>query len=222
MHRVRVHARVAETALELQGEQHVGRLRLPVRLPWLVLARVVVGIVPTDPGDRWPLRADVHDARWRASDQRRHEQVGEQEVAEVVRAELQLETIDRAVERRRHHAGVVDEEVDSIVVFADPRREFPDACQRRQVERSEPTSAPGTLVRSVGGRGVGLRAARGCRAPPWRPPCQCPRRLQADPAGRAGDHRHSSGQVDALDHLECRGRCPVVYTLAPAQLSTRH
>ena len=44
--------------------------------------------------------------------QPRQQQVGQREVAQVVGGDLGLEPVDRAREGHRHHAGVVDEDVD--------------------------------------------------------------------------------------------------------------
>ena len=44
----------------------------------------------------------------------RHDQVREEEVTNMIRAELQLETINGLLVRRRHHGRVVDENVDGL------------------------------------------------------------------------------------------------------------
>ena len=49
MQRERAHAGVPAERVELHGEQHVGRLRLPVRLP-LVVAVLELDVVPADAG----------------------------------------------------------------------------------------------------------------------------------------------------------------------------
>ena len=51
-------------------------------------------------------RADRHDAARRAGAQRRHEEARREEVAEVVRAELELEAVGRLHRRARHDAGL--------------------------------------------------------------------------------------------------------------------
>jgi hypothetical protein len=52
--------------------------------------------------------ADRHDARSVDRQQMVEQQAGEREVAEMVGAELQLETVPRGALRRHRHAGVVD------------------------------------------------------------------------------------------------------------------
>ena len=44
----------------------------------------------------------------------RHDQVREEEVADVVRAELRLEAVDSVLVRRRHDGRVVDDDVDRL------------------------------------------------------------------------------------------------------------
>ena len=58
-------------------------------------------------------RGHIDDARTRSCLlHKRHHQVGEQEVAEVIGADLHLKTILRPGERADHHAGVVDQDVE--------------------------------------------------------------------------------------------------------------
>ena len=71
MHRVRVHPAVAEPAVELDAEQDVGGLGLPVRRELVVLATLEVRVVPHDVGADVAARAQVDDARRRAGEQRR-------------------------------------------------------------------------------------------------------------------------------------------------------
>ena len=59
-------------------------------------------------------RGHGRDPRRRRRQQVRHEQPGEREVPEVVRAELQLEAVLRRAVRRGHQPGVVDQHVDRV------------------------------------------------------------------------------------------------------------
>ena len=182
--------RSRETTVELHREQDVGGLRLAVRGELVVLAPLVVGIVPHDVGSPVPARAEVDDARRRIGEQHRHQQVGQQEVPDVVGAELHLEAFDGAFERRVHHARVVDQQVQPVV-----RRPSTTAANARTLSSdarsSEPasSSASGTWSRTVADGGVDARrvatrehhvgAGRRERA----------RRLQTEPGRRAGDDR---------------------------------
>ena len=64
---------------------------------------------------------DRDDARRRGVQQRGHQLRGEGPVAEMIDAELGLESVGGATLRRRHQAGVVDEDVDGSVLGDDVR-----------------------------------------------------------------------------------------------------
>src|SRR5262249_58214440 len=66
--------------------------------------------------------------------QRRCEQTGRQEVAEVVRAELQLEAIRCLRRWARHDAGVVNEDVKHRVALQEALRESANVFQRAELE----------------------------------------------------------------------------------------
>ncbi len=97
--------------IEFAGEQSDGDLRLGVR-PHAVVAVVPVEVVPVD------LAAPGGDAGLvghpgPAFPQQREQAQGQREVAEMIGAPLQLESVLRALSvGRGHHAGVVDQEVD--------------------------------------------------------------------------------------------------------------
>ena len=101
--------------LQLGREEEVGQLGAAVGDLRVVALRGVAlehGAVATVMGDR----GHRGDPRRRGGQQVRHEQPGQREVAEVVRAELQLEPVGgHAVLGRGHDAGVVDEEVEGPV-----------------------------------------------------------------------------------------------------------
>src|SRR5699024_3713101 len=74
-------------------------------------AALPVGVVEVDRADAVGEGGDgdhaAHDLR--------QQQVGQREVAEVVGAELELEPVGRAPQRRDHQPGVVDQQVDGAV-----------------------------------------------------------------------------------------------------------
>ena len=88
MDREGAHAGVRAERVELHGEQHVGGLRLAVRLP-LVVAALELRIVPANARAAVPAGRDGDDAR-PAAGERRPEAVDEREVAEVIGRELRL------------------------------------------------------------------------------------------------------------------------------------
>ena len=64
----------------------------------------------------------------------RHDEVREQEVADMVRAELRLETIDGLLVRHRHHGRVVDENVNGLRPGEDLCGRLADLGLRTEVE----------------------------------------------------------------------------------------
>ena len=187
-------------ALELAGEEDVGelgvavgRLRAVRRLGVALEDRLVAGVV----GDR----GDRDHARRRGLEQPGQQPGGERDVAEVVGAVLQLEAVGGlAVARRRHHPGVVDQQVHRpvdglVIVLGEPSY----GLQRRQVELGDLGRA-GDLRRGrvarprcCGRRARRVRRARrgawrcGTRSRSWRrsprPSCR---------TGRGGPSRSSS------------------------------
>ncbi len=72
---------------------------------------------------------EVDDARVLALFQQRDQQVGQEEMAQVIGSELQLEAVGGAVERAGHHSGVVDVKVN--------RAESGQRLLRRGADRGE-------------------------------------------------------------------------------------
>src|SRR5262249_23200655 len=93
MQGISVHAASPETSLEADREVKVRRLRLTVGEPLVVRPARELDVVEHDRRHVMAARADGYDAARPGAAQRRCEQTGRQEVAEVVRAELQLEAI---------------------------------------------------------------------------------------------------------------------------------
>ena len=63
---------------------------------------------------------DDHDARWRIGEQARQEQVGEEEVAQMVHGERELEPIGRVTRSLRHlEPGIADEGAERHVLARD-------------------------------------------------------------------------------------------------------
>ena len=82
-----------------------------------------------------PTTADVDNSRpIGRSEQFRHDQVREEEVTNMIRAELQLETIDGLLVRCGHHGRVVDENVDGLGPRENLGGRFADLGLRTEVE----------------------------------------------------------------------------------------
>ena len=72
----------------------------------------------------------------RASSRNAREQRGEEEVAEVIGRRAGLEPVGGTTSGRRHHAGVVDEQIDVRPSVEDHGRAG-DTVERREIERHE-------------------------------------------------------------------------------------
>ncbi len=95
--------------------------------------------------------ADRHDPRAGDRQQPVQQQAGEGEVAQVVGAELQLEAVLGGRLRRVHHAGVVDQQVDAVVVGAQLLRGGADDSSEVRSSSCSATSAPGAAGGDAGG-----------------------------------------------------------------------
>jgi hypothetical protein len=117
---------------------------------------------------------------------------------EVVGAELQLEAVRGQSARRRHHARVVDQQVEPVVPAAIALGERPDRVEAGQVEILQlqgrtwhgglDLTPSGLAPRQVAARQHHLRAGAGQRAS----------RREAEPAVRPGDHGDAAALVGNL------------------------
>ena len=156
--------------VQLEGEEKVGQLAVAVGLVGVVRRlgvalehRLVTSVV----GDR----GHRHHARL-GPQQCRQQQAGQREVAEVVRAELQLVALlGLAVLRRRHHPGVVDQQVERTL---EPGHEGVDRRSARRGRAPRPWPCPSTAGRLAARLGVAagqddLGAVVGQRLAVWKP-----------------------------------------------------
>ena len=182
-------------AVQLEGEEQVGQLAVAVVLVGVVRRlRVALehGLVAPVVGDR----GDRDHAGRRAWSSAGQQQPGEREVAEVVGAELELVAVlGLAVLRRRHHAGVVDQQVERAL---EPVGEGVAPSSARPGRAPRRTVAPGiSLATSRAGVGVAagqhdLGAVLGERAGG----------VEADAGVGAGDHGAGAGQVGQVVGVE--------------------
>ena len=123
------------------------------------------------------------------------QQPGEGEVAEVVRAELKLEAVGRLAPRGGHHAGVVDQQVETVVVGAHALGKRAHRVEAREVEllHHELRARDDVLDRAPGRVALGRAATREhhTRALARQLPC----RHEAESAVGAGHDRQASALV---------------------------
>ncbi len=106
---------VLQTMAEFTDEQEVCKLALEVGPPRGVRL-LVVQIVEVDLAGPVALAADRHDAGPFRGHQRWQQTAGQCEIAEVVDAELHLEALRGVAQRYGHQAGIVDQDVQAVVI----------------------------------------------------------------------------------------------------------
>ena len=181
------------------GEEHVRGLGLPVGEPRVVRAGGEVQVVEDDRRPEVPAGAERHDPGVAGGRERVVQPERKREVAEVIRGELHLDAARGELELgQRHHAGVVDEQVQRPVPAAGERGD------RRQIGEVEPADMDVRVAGRRGdvGRGPVARAgvAHGERDVRSRAGERA-RRLDPDARRAARDDRALAAEVDALDHL---------------------
>lgn len=194
------HTPVPGECVEVDGEQHVRGLGLPVRLP-LVVALAPVDVVPADPREVVAARGHGDDPGAAGLDGR-PEPVDEGEVTEVVGGELGLPAGADAGLRAGHDPGAVDDEVDGPSRGEEPVGEGAHALQVAEVEvvRLDAVETGEVLA-------GGVRTARR-HDDPGPGPGQRPGGLQAEAGVPAGDDGQLPGQVDAPQDLVGGARGP--------------
>src|SRR5215218_9875797 len=176
-----------EAPVELQGEVHVGQLRLAVGPPGLVVAgQVGVGRVERPPGVAAGA-GDRDHAGAVAGQQGRQQQGGEGEVAEVVDGQLHLEPVLGPPLGDAHQAGVVDQDVDAPVAGQDPLGRLPHRGLGGEVQWLQLQRGVGDLVADRRHRRLGLGLVAGGHHHVAALAGQLPGHLQAEAAVGAGD-----------------------------------
>ena len=201
MRGVGMDATAAEPPFELDREEDVQRLRLPVRVPRLVVASFEIEIVEIGFADVVTGRRHVHDARRRSGEQRRDNEVREQEVPEVVRAELELEPVGGALERRCHDTRVVDQQVQPVMTVEELLRGPPHRRQRGQIELEHLDRWARRSAANVLGCVLTLGDVAHAEHNPGARGRERSRRLGAEAGPAAGDKRQLPRQIDPGDDL---------------------
>ena len=178
--------------VELQSEQQVGQLAFAVRGERPVAAVLPVRVVEVEVGPPVGVRGNDHDS---TGDQRQ-QQRGEQEVAEVVGPQLQLEAVSRLRPSGRHHTGVVDHDVDRVGPGA---REVPYGGEIGEVQGSHLECCAWcrrAQVRRDGGSLVDVANRHDHACARVR---QGSRGRSSDATGGAGDDDRTAGQVGQVE-----------------------
>ena len=83
-------------------------------------------------------RAQVHDASGRAAPERGQQEARQQEVSEVVGAELELEAVGGLLAlARHHHAGIVQQQIEAVEPIGERGREIADGAQVGEVKQHQ-------------------------------------------------------------------------------------
>jgi hypothetical protein len=190
VHREGPYVALLPERVEVHGEEHVGRLGLPVRLP-LVISPLEPHVVPADAGPAVPGGGDRDDPRSVAGARDRGpEPVDERVVTEVVGGELRLPAGPDPRLRAGHDPGVVDDDVGAAAGGEEPFGEAAHALQVTEVEFVD-LDAVEAGERLFGG----LRPSRGdddVRSGPY----ERPRGLQPEAGVTAGHDREPVRKVD--------------------------
>jgi hypothetical protein len=166
---------------------NVRELGLAVRAPGVV-ASFEVWVLGVDRATVVTTRAgDRDDAGVVASEQGRHEQRGEREVAEMVDGELHLEPVLGPPLGDAHHARVVDEHVDVGTGAQAPPGGLAHRCQRREVERLQLERGAGDLAQDRAASLLGLALVARRHHDERALTGELPGDLEPEPAVRPGD-----------------------------------
>jgi hypothetical protein len=190
-HRDRRGAAARESALQLEGEEEVGELALPIGPPGPVGA-LALEVVEANAPDAVHGAAHGHHPRARGRQQQVQQEPGQREVAEVVGAELHLEAVGREGARDRHDPGVVHQQVQGGVALAEGVGEGAHGGEAREVQgerlhRIRRGREGGDLLLG-GARLLGIAAGQHHAGAA---PRERPRGLEPEPAVRSRHDRHA-------------------------------
>jgi len=185
---------------QMPGVQQVGQLGLGIGRPAIVGTPREVRVLEVDAagptlGHVVVATGDIDDARRSSGTDARQQLLGQQEMSEVVGAELGLETLPGAPHRRIHDAGVVDEPMDLGVTLANPGGKVANTFEAGEVQCSDLDGTPLALGQQFGTHPLTLcRPATG--EDDVRPlPCQLRDRNPADTGVASRDDIDATGQV---------------------------
>ena len=184
--------------VEMDGEQHVGRLGLPVGGP-LVVTALELHVVPAHPRAAMTERRHRHHPGADAGD-RRPQPVDEGEVAEMIGRELRLPPGPDTGLGARHDPGVGDQQINAPTRRQEPFGERGDTVEIAQIELVDLNTVDTSQRLGSRGGAAGRHHDTGAGAD------QGARRLQPNAGVAASHHRQPASQIDAFEHVGGRRR----------------
>ena len=147
--------------VEFDGEENVGGFRAAVGDERIVRSAFETGIGEIDVGVAMSCGRKIDEAAARAEERR--DAIDEDEVAEMIGAELRFESVGGFAEGSGHHAGVGDDDVDRLAFGDEFVGSGADAFEIAEVEFDEfqAAAAGGGVFADLRGRRFGFLQVAG-------------------------------------------------------------
>src|SRR5260370_35677535 len=116
----------AMARVERNRKKDVGCFRAAVGNPWVVRSALEVGVLKIDVGEAVPRGCEIDQpSSW---PEKRRNPVHEDEVAEVIRAELRLESIFGMTEWCRHDTSIGNDHIERFALLKQRSGEYSQTC----------------------------------------------------------------------------------------------
>jgi hypothetical protein len=187
--------------VELHDEQIDRRFRAAIGLDRIVAALLVIRIVEIHIAELMPHRGYAHHPA--ACGNEIGQSVDQQEMTEVIGAELRLETICRAAQGRSHDPRIGDDQIEPLAACTQRGGGGSDARQIRQVQLRQREARPVGICNRCGGSARLFQVTRSachlCAVC-----CERACRLHAQSRRYTGDQNTFSAEVNAVQYLIAR------------------
>ena len=194
-------ALLPQPGIELKSEHHVGQLALAVGA--VALISLLPGqIIPADPAEILGSRGHGHHPS--ATAQQWQQLLGEGHVPQVVHGELQFMALLALSVGRRHHPGVVEQQIQMAVALLNRGSGSGDAVEIGQVQIDQIQACEPLFQQSVSG---GFRSAAASAGHQHRGTlrCQSANRFQAEADVRACDQGNATLLGGDVVHCPAHG-----------------